>query len=215
MVLGGSMSEEWGELSPERIGRATASRISDVIATIKSGGYGASRERYRTQLVLERLTGVMATGYENAAIRWGKDNEPLARIAYELHADLTVEKAGFIVHPTIAMSGASPDGLINNDGLIEIKCPESHTHLATLSGQPIDARYIAQIQWQLACSRRLWTDFVSFDSRFPEEMRLFVRRINRDNAMIAKLEEEVVLFLHEVDAAVGILKAKYGKVAAA
>ena len=205
------MSEEWSELSPERIGRATASRISDVIARTKTG-YGASRANYAAELVAERLTGVQySSGYENAAMRHGKETEPLARIAYELHADTMVENGGFIIHPTIAMSGASPDGLINNDGLVEIKCPSTSTHIGTLKGESIADKYMVQMQWQMACSKRLWCDWVSFDPRLPEEMRFFVQRIPRDNKRIRELEDEVTIFLAEVEATVIYLRHKYQK----
>jgi hypothetical protein len=208
------MSEEgWGELSPERIGRATASRISDVIAKTKSG-YSTSRGNYAAELVAERLTGVQySSGYENAAMKFGRETEPLARIAYEFHTDSQVDKAGFIVHPTIPLSGASPDGVINNDGLVEIKCPNTATHIATLRGEPMADKYYVQVQWQMACTKRLWTDWVSFDPRLPEEMRLFVARIPLDRKRIHELEDEVTAFLAEVEATVIFLKAKYQKAA--
>ncbi len=206
------MSEDgWGELSLERIGKATASRISDIVARTRSG-YGASRANYAAELVAERLTGMQySTGYENAAMKWGKENEPLARIAYEFHADMQVERAGFIHHPIIAMTGASPDGLINNDGLVEIKCPNTATHIATLRGEPLADKYYVQVQWQLACTGRLWSDWVSFDPRLPEEMRLFVKRVPLDRKRIHELEEEVTAFLAEVEATVIFLRAKYQK----
>ncbi len=209
------MSEDgWGELSPERIGKATASRISDIIAKTKSG-YSTSRANYAAELVAERLTGVQySTGYENAAMKWGRETEPLARVAYEFHSDSTVDKAGFVIHPTIPMSGASPDGLINNDGLVEIKCPNTATHIATLRGEPIPDKYYVQMQWQMACTKRLFCDFVSFDPRLPEEMRLFVARIPLDRKRIHELEDEVTAFLAEVEATVIFLRAKYQKAAA-
>jgi hypothetical protein len=221
------MSEDgWGELSPERIGKATASRISDVIAKTKSG-YGASRANYAAELVAERLTGVQySSGYENAAMKWGRETEPLARVAYEFHTDNQVEKAGFVIHPTIPMSGASPDGLVQfashpmmnvgaNLGLVEIKCPTTATHIATLRGEPLADKYYVQVQWQMACTKRLWTDWVSFDPRLPEEMRLFVARIPLDRKRVHELEDEVTAFLAEVEATVIFLKAKYQKVQAA
>ncbi len=210
------MSEDgWGELSPERIGRATASRISDIVARTKSG-YSASRANYAAELVAERLTGMQYnTGYENAAMKFGRETEPLARIAYEFHADTQVDKAGFFIHPTISMSGASPDGLINNDGLVEIKCPNTATHIATLrGGEPLASKYYDQMQWQLSCTRRLWCDFVSFDPRLPEEMRLFVWRFPLDRKRIHELEDEVTAFLAEVESTVIFLRSKYQRGAA-
>jgi hypothetical protein len=206
------MSEDgWGELSPERIGRATASRISDVIARTKSG-YSTSRANYSAELVAERLTGVQySNGYDNAAMKFGRETEPLARMAYELHANVTVTNAGFAVHPTIPMAGASPDGLVGNEGLIEVKAPNTATHIATLRGQAIPDKYIVQMQWQMAATGRLWCDFVSCDPRLPEEMRLYVARIPRDRGRIAELEEEVRAFLAEVEASVIYLRSKYQK----
>ncbi len=207
------MSEDgWGELSPERIGKATASRIKDIMARTKSGP-STSRANYAAELVAERLTGMQYnTGYENAAMRWGKESESLARIAYEFYANVTVDKGGFIIHPKIAMSGASPDGIINNDGLLEIKCPyAAATHIATLRGEAISSGYYDQVQWQLACSKRLFCDWISFDPRLPEEMRLVVKRIPLDRKRIHELEEEVTAFLAEVDATVIFLRAKYQK----
>ncbi len=204
------MSEDgWGELSPERIGKATASRVSDIVAKTKSG-YSASRANYAAELVAERLTGQQySTGYENAAMKWGRETEPLARIAYEFHADVRVDKAGFVIHPTIPMGGASPDGIVGNDGLVEIKAPQTSTHIETLKGVSIADKYIVQMQWQMACTKRPWCDFISFDPRLPEEMRLFVQRIPMDRKRIHELEDEVQHFLNEVDATVEYLRAKY------
>lgn len=197
----------------ERLGKATASRIADIVAKTKSG-YSASRANYAAQLIAERLTSQPQESYTNAAMQWGTDTEPHARAAYEFHADATAELCGFIPHPGIDMSGASPDGLVGTDGLIEIKCPNTNTHIETLLGQAVPKKYLIQIQWQLACTKRQWCDFVSFDPRMPEEMRLFIKRIDRDNAHIAELEKEVIAFLREVDARVSELSKLYRREAA-
>lgn len=196
-----------------RLGKVTASRVSDVIAKTKSG-WSASRANYMAQLVAERLTGQPQESYSNAAMQWGIEQEPLARAAYEFRADATVTPAWFIDHPKIAMSGASPDGLIGDTGLVEIKCPNTATHIETLIGKNTPDKYLAQMQWQMACTGAKWCDFVSFDPRLPESMRLFVSRVHRDDERIKELEKEVLAFLAELDAKVKTLTELYQKEAA-
>ncbi len=198
--------------SPEwfatRLGKATASKIGDIVAKTKSG-YSSSRANYAAQLVAERLSGSPADSFSNAAMQWGTDKEPEARMAYERHALCSVTEVGFCDHPTIAMSGASPDGLVGDDGLVEVKCPNTATHIETLLGGSVPAKYRHQISWQLACTGRAWCDFVSYDPRMPDEMQLFVQRIERDDDAIAELEAEVVQFLAEVDKTVAALRERY------
>lgn len=181
----------------QRLGKVTASRVADVIAKTKTG-YSTSRENYLMELALERLTGQRQESYTNGAMQWGTETEPLARAAYEAHTGFIVDEVAMIAHPTIAMSGASPDGLVDVDGQIEIKCPNSATHAKTLIGKKPDGKYITQMQWQMACTGRKWCDFVSFDPRFPSHLQLFVVRVERDKEMISNLEKEVVAFLEEV-----------------
>ena len=204
--------------SPEwfaaRCGRVTGSRVADVVAKTKTG-YGASRANYMAELVAERLTGARGETYTNAAMQWGTDNEPEARLAYEFRHDVTVEQVGFIAHPSIEMSGASPDGLVAADGLVEIKCPNTATHIETLLTGTVPAKYETQMLWQMACTGRAWCDFASFDPRLPEEMRLFVKRFARDDKRIAEMEEQVREFLFELDTTVRRLSERYSlKVAA-
>ena len=191
-----------------RLGKATASRIADAIATTKSG-WGASRANYAAELVAERLTGTPAERFQNGAMAWGTETEPEARKAYCFRQDVDVLEVGFVDHPSIGMSGASPDGLIGEDGLVELKCPQTATHIATLLGQSVPAKYLTQIQWQLACTGRQWCDFASYDPRLPETMRLFVQRVERDDEEIKRLEALVVDFLGEVDETVTRLRALY------
>lgn len=187
-------SEEWFAI---RCGKVTASRVADVVARTKTG-WGASRANYMAQLIAERLTGTVAESYSNAAMQWGTDIEPRARVAYEFYRNADVAEVGFVTHPTIDMSGASPDGLVGNAGLVEIKCPNTATHIDTLLGQEVPAKYVTQMQWQMACTGREWTDFVSFDPRMPESMSMFVRRVFRDDKRIAELEADVSDFLAEL-----------------
>ena len=187
-------SPEWFAL---RLGKVTASRIKDVIATTKTG-YSTSRDKYMTQLLLERITNTVAESYTNDAMTWGTEQEPFARAKYEGLASTLVEQVAFVNHPTIPMSGASPDGLVMDDGLVELKCPMSHTHLESILGG-IDDQYMPQVQWQMAVTERSYTDLCSYDPRFPEHLQLVIKRINRDDDYIAKLEKEVIKFLAELD----------------
>lgn len=204
-------SDEWFAV---RCGRVTASRVADVIAKTKTG-YGASRANYAAQLVAERLTGKVQESFTNSAMQWGTDKEPDARNAYCFFHDVDVVETGFEIHPSIALSGASPDGLVGDDGLVEIKCPNTATHIETLLGGTIPAKYETQMLWQMACTGRQWCDFVSFDPRLPETMQLFVKRLQRDDIRIAELEKEVSTFIGEVTKTVNALKAKYQDTTAA
>ena len=187
---------EWFEA---RCGKVTASRVADVVAKTKSG-YSASRDNYMAQLVCERMTGKPAESFTNAAMQWGTEQEPFARAAYESHADVLVEQVGLILHPKIEGSGASPDGLVGLFGLVEIKCPNTATHIQTLLDQKVPEKYNIQMQWQMACTQRQWCDFVSFDPRMDEGLQLFVKRVELDTQMVAYLEGEVVSFLEELNA---------------
>ena len=187
-------TEEW---FAARCGKVTASRVADIIAKTKTGA-SASRENYLAQLVCERMTGKPAESYSNSAMQWGTDTEPFARAAYEARMDLLVTEVGFINHPWITMSGASPDGLAN-EGMVEIKCPNTATHIETLLSQAVPGKYNTQMQFQMACTGRQWCDFVSFDNRLPQELQLFVKRVPRDNVFIRLIEGEIVQFLAELD----------------
>jgi putative phage-type endonuclease len=191
-----------------RCGKVTASRIADLMAKTKSG-YSTSRANYRAQLVVERLTGVVEQSYCNAAMQHGIDTEAEAREAYQQHMLCTVEEVAFVAHPKIDMAGASPDGLVGDDGMVEIKCPNTATHIETLLGGTVADKYLKQVQFQMACTGRAWNDFVSYDPRLPETMRLFVQRVPRDEALIAEIEAEIVSFLAEVDATVEALTRQF------
>jgi putative phage-type endonuclease len=188
--------------SPEwfaaRLGKVTASRVADVIAKTKSG-YSASRDNYMAQLICERLTGQKGESFTNSAMQWGVDNEPLAVSCYENAKDCLTETVGFVNHPKIAMAGASPDALVGLFGILEVKCPQTNTMVETLLSDKVPSKYIPQIQWQLRCCERQWCDFVSFDPRLPQELQLFVKRVEFDASYVAMLEEEVNLFLKELD----------------
>jgi len=180
-----------------RLGKVTASRVADVIAKTKTG-YGAGRANYAADLVVERLTGQKAQGFTNAAMEWGTEQEPYARAAYSAKTGILVEEVGFIDHPTVAMSGASPDGFAE-DGLIEVKCPNTATHLEYIFDGKPPQKYVTQMQWQMACAGKPWCDFVSYDPRLPERLQLLVVRVPRDDDYIKMLEQEVTTFLQELD----------------
>jgi len=186
------------EWMAQRIGRVTASRVADVIAKTKTG-YSASRDNYMAQLVCERMTNTVAESFTNAAMEWGTTQEAYARAAYEAHADVLVDEVAMITHPTIEAAGASPDGLVGDYGQLEIKCPNTATHIDTLLTQTVQSKYLTQMQWQMACTGRLWCDFVSFDPRMSDGLQLFVKRVQRDDAYIQMLEKEVIQFLTELD----------------
>jgi putative phage-type endonuclease len=191
------MEQRTTEWHTARLGKVTASRVADVIAKTKSG-YGASRTNLMADLIVERLTGQPASTFTNAHMEWGTEQEPHARAAYSARTGELVEEVGFIDHPRILNSGASPDGLVA-DGLVEFKSPATSTMLDTLLTQAVPTKYIPQMQWQMACTGRAWCDFVSYDPRLPEHLRMFVKRVDRDNDYIKMLEAEVTLFLSELE----------------
>lgn len=198
-------SEEWFNAKRGWLG---ASRVADAIARTKSG-WGASRANLMADLIVERITGETQNNFTSAAMQWGLDNEASARAAYQFMTDASVEQTGFVPHPAIHMSGASPDGLIGSDGLLEMKCPLTATHIETLLGQSVPGKYVTQMQWQMACTGRQWCDFVSFDPRMPESMRIFIQRVPRDQSRITELEGLVRDFLSELDAKLAKLVERY------
>ena len=203
------MSEEIIQRTDEwyacRLGKVTASRVADIMAKTKSGP-SASRKNYMAELVCERLTGAKADSFTSSAMQWGIDHEAEARQAYEAQAFVDVVQVGFVNHPSIEMAGCSPDGLVELDGLVEIKCPNSAKHIETLLSRESDKQYFAQMQMQMACTGRKWCDFVSFDPRLPGDLSIFIHRVERDEAFIAEMEKEIRAFLEELDATVEALK---------
>lgn len=181
----------------QRVGKLTASRMADVLATAKSGP-SASRKNYLAQLVAERMTGQPAETFSNAAMAWGNEHEPLARAEYEIITNRSVEQIAFVDHPEIEWCGASPDGLVPDYGLVEIKCPNTATHIEYLLAGVPPAKYKPQMLLQLACTGMAWCDFVSYDPRMPEEHRLFVVRFEPKRAEIDAVEDAARAFLSEV-----------------
>ena len=198
-------SEEW---FAQRLGHVTASRMSDVLARGKSGE-AVTRAKYRMQIIAERITGRVTESFSSAAMEWGTEQEPFARTRYAAATGRIVDEAEFYTHPTIKWLGASPDGLLNDTGgLVEIKCPNTQTHLGYMLDKKAPATYVNQMQTQMWVTGRAWCDFVSYDPRVPEHLQLFVSRLQRDNDLIAKMEIETIKFLSEVDDAINQLERK-------
>lgn len=172
-------------------------------------GYGAQRKNYMAQLTIERLTGEQQEIYTNAAMEWGTETEPVARLQYSLVTGNEVEETGLWMHDEIEC-GASPDGFVNHDGLVEIKCPNTATHIETLSLGKLPTQYRAQVQGQLWITERQWCDFVSFDPRMPENAQMIIIRVERDDQYIEQLKHEIEKFLEEVESQVAFIQ-DYGK----
>lgn len=190
-----------------RRGKVTASRVADLMARTKSG-FSASRANYKAELLLEILTGTTAVGFVSEAMKWGTEKEPEARAAYSATIFDTVTEIGFIDHPDILGAGCSPDGLVGDDGIIEIKCPNTATYLEILLSDLIPQKWQTQIQMQLDCTGRQWCDFVCYDPRMPEGAQLYVKRIERDEMFIATMREMIITFIEELNEDVAKVKAK-------
>jgi len=196
-----SAAQRTPEWYAERLGKATSSRAADILAKIKVGE-AKTRQRYRSQLVVERLTQQPVPSYQNAAMLHGIETEAEARMSFESERGVLVQEVGFCVHPNFPMVGASPDGTIEDNGLLELKCPESMTHLDWMERGEMPTEHIPQVQFQMWVTGRKWVDFVSYDPRFPSGLQLFVVRVLRDDAYITELEKEVRVFLASVDSMV-------------
>jgi putative phage-type endonuclease len=195
------------------IGSLGASRLHEVIAKTKTG-YGAGRAKVMSDLIIERLTGAAPERYVNAAMEHGIKTEAEAREAYEFITGNDVVQVAPVPHPSIKGAHASPDGLIGDRGILEIKCPESATHIETILGLAIPAKYATQMMWQMVCTNREFADFVSYDPRMPSDMRFFHKRIELDGKFAFELEMEVKKFLAELDEKLDALKAFFRKEAA-
>ena len=208
------ITEKMEQGSPEwfaaRCGNVTGSRVADVVSKGRGSAPSASRKNYMAQLVAERLTGNVAETFTSPAMLHGIETEAEAANAYAFLKDAELSEIGFAWHDTIKQAGASPDRLVGADGLVEIKCPNTATHLDTLRGGSIKGGYVIQMQWQMSCTGRAWCDFVSYDPRLPESMRLHCTRVERDQKHIDELEAAVKAFLAELETTCADLVAKYG-----
>ena len=193
---------EWHQL---RLGKVTASRVADILARTKTGP-SASRQNYLIELALQRTTGIIAESYSNSAMEWGTQTEPQARVAYEVKSGNFVDQVAFVDHPSIPWFGCSPDGLVSDRGLVEIKCPNSATHWEYFKYKEPPKKYFIQMQAQLAVTGRDWCDFISFDPRMPERSQLLIVQVPRDAEFILFMESEVKQFLSEVETEVNLMK---------
>ena len=198
-------TEEWHQL---RLGKVTASRVADILSKTKTGP-SASRGNYLIELALQRVTKTIEESYNSPAMEWGTQNEPQARVAYEVSTGNFVDQIAFVDHPTIKNFGCSPDGVVG-EGLIEIKCPNSATHWSYIKANEPPQKYIIQMQSQMSVTGAKWCDFVSFDPRMPERSQLLIVRINRDEELIAEIEKEVKQFLSEVEVEVDLMEKRNG-----
>jgi putative phage-type endonuclease len=204
-------SDTWHQM---RLGKVSASRMADLLAKTKSGEPAASRAKYMAQLLCERMTGQPTEFFTTVAMQRGTEIEPVARAAYEAENFISVEQVAWVEHPTIPMAGCSPDGIVGEHGLIEIKCKEIHNHLDSILNDKIDSDHQAQMMWQMAVTGRQWCDYVCFDDRAPEGLQLFIKRLERDEEKIKKMENEVMKFLKDLDSMIDKLneiRSKNGK----
>jgi len=203
---------EWLEI---RCGKITASRIADVLATLKKGGEGADRKNYRIELLAERLSGRIEDHYVSSEMAWGTEFEPIARSAYEIATGEIVDTVGFVLHPTFDFAGGSPDGLVGEYGGIELKCPKTTTHIKWMTAGGVPEEHQAQCLWNMVCAERDWWDFISFDPRMPDGLKVYIERMERDEARIKLIEEEVSRFNDEIEAAADKLRGRVKETPAA
>lgn len=201
-------SQESQDWMLARCGKFTASRASDLMARTKTGP-SASRRNLLALLAVERLTGQPVEGYQNDAMRRGTELEAEARDAYSFSTGNAVEEAGFVECSDLPNTGCSPDGLIGDDGLLEIKCPASMAkHLDALRSAAHADEYRWQLQHQLMVTGRAWVDAVSYDPRYPENLQLAIVRVDRDEAAITELRDAITAADVEVAAIVSELQQK-------
>jgi len=199
------LKQQTPEWLKARIGKCTGSRVKDALSFLKNGQPSQKRKDYLTDVVTERLTGFAVEHYVTPAMQWGIDTEEYASSAYEVVSGNDVEEVGIAEHPSIPMFSASPDRYVGNDGIVEIKCPITTTHVEWMMAGLIPEEHLWQLTAEMACSGRKWVDFVSFDPRLPPRNQVFIRRLLRDEERIAFMEAGVIQFLSEVDAMVAKL----------
>ena len=192
-------SEDWRKI---RCGKITASRVEDILAE------KAGRKNYIAELVCERLTGEPSeNGYVSKEMQWGTDHEAEARTIYEFSRNVSVRTVGFAVHDDLPWAGASPDGVIGEDGMVEIKCPNTATHIEMLRTGKIPLKYIAQMQWSMECADRQWCDYVSYNPRIKREsLVMVVRRVERDYSWLTTARSKLAIANAEIDAIVAELE---------
>ncbi|MBB4077214.1 exodeoxyribonuclease (lambda-induced) [Bartonella fuyuanensis] len=196
------MEQRTAQWFQARLGKVTASNVYNVINKTAKGTPTGKYEEYKIKLITERLIGEISPHYETENMRWGIEHEENALREYSFIYDVEITKCGFIQHPTIKMAGASPDGLIGDDGLVEVKCPRSTTHIRFCIDNEIRPEYHTQMQFQMACTGRQWCDFVSYDPRFAgtsSHLRIKIKRLYRNDKEIQQINQEVESFLTEIE----------------
>jgi putative phage-type endonuclease len=188
-----------------RAGRITGSRIADVMNTLKGGGEGSKRKGYRMEILAARLTGKSATHYVSMEMQRGLEMEQTAIEMYQMATHQMVIPVGFVLHPEWDFTGATPDGLVGSDGLIEVKCPKSETLLEWRLSDVIPEEYIFQMQWQMACTERKWCDFYGYDDRLPSPISHLIKRVERDDKRIAEISSSVLDLNEQIEAMIEVL----------
>jgi putative phage-type endonuclease len=196
IVPGAQQSAQWYQ---ERIGKLTASSMAAAMDYLKNGTPSAKRRDLQVAIVAERMTDIIREAYVNAAMTWGSEHEAEAKLMYVERTGNAVMPAPFCPHPTIENFGASPDGFIGHDGLLETKCPTSTTFVRWKLAGDVPAEHKPQMLAQLACTGRKWVDFAAFDPRMPENRRLIIHRYAPPPDEIASVEAAAIKFLDEVD----------------
>jgi len=195
-IRGAQGSDQWLRA---RIGRITASRISDVMATLKRGGESAARRNYKMELTAERLTRRAADHYVSYEMQRGSEKESDAKMLYEMATGTMLEPVGFVLHPELDFTGASPDALIGEAGVLEVKCPKTETFLEWLDTRQVPEDYICQMQWEMACTGRQFAHFFAFDDRLPAGHQHIVIEVPRNEEMIQRITGEVVRLNTEIE----------------
>ncbi|EJF84068.1 hypothetical protein MCU_00736 [Bartonella elizabethae Re6043vi] len=196
------MEQRTAEWFQARLGKVTASNVYNVLSKTAKGMPTSKYEDYKIKLMTERLTEEISQSYTTPAMQWGIEHEEDALREYAFIYDTEITQCGFIQHPTIQMAGASPDGFVGEDGLVEIKCPQSPNHLRFFIDSNIKPEYHAQMQFQMACTGRKWCDFVSYNPNFvgkSTSLRMKIKRINRDEEQIEQINQAVEIFLAEIE----------------
>ncbi len=202
----GQPTRKWIEC---RLGRITASRFGDIMAYSKAKGKETvelkCRSDYRMELIAERLTGQLSQRFVTNEMKWGSEMEEYARAAYETAYSVLVQPVGFCLHPTMDFSGASPDGWVGDNKIIEIKCPTTATYLGWRKSREVPQEYVDQILWNMVCGERFEADFIGYDPRLPAHLQLLVVPVQYDEGRVALLEAEVRKMEAEIQAEIAAI----------
>jgi hypothetical protein len=203
-----------------RTGRITASRIGDVMSYLKptkamiearvKPEESQKRKDYRMEILCERLTAVPAEHFVSKPMKFGSEYEDDARREYELKMETMVDQTGFVLHTAFDYAGCSPDGLVGTEGAVQIKVPNTETHLGYLLGDVVPEEYKPQMYFEMDCCELAWSDFVSYDPRLPDPLKLFVKRLHYDDERVQLIAGEVLCFNDSVNAWIDMLRKRFG-----